>query len=161
MSDRRIANNPKKIRNPKNRYACLAPTSDSAQYLLSRLGKDIVIADWQYNSVEFPLETASVFQKAGFNCLLCPWDRGKAQTTAALSTIKTQKLNGLLHTTWHTLSSGMPYVTVAAVGCFEDIENRTLDELQTGSAALLRKVMPSCGDYAKAGWSKIQVHNLW
>lgn len=147
--------------NPKNRYACLAPTSDSAQYLLSRLSKDIVIADWQYNSVELPVETAYVFQKAGFNCLLCPWDRGKAQTTAVLSTIKTQKLNGLLHTTWHTLSSGMPYVTAAAVGCFEDIENRTFDELRTGSAALLRKVMPICGDYVKAGWSKIQVHNLW
>ena len=147
--------------NPKNCYTCLAPTSDSAQYLLSRLSKDIVIADWQYDCVESPVETSSVFQKAGFTCLLCPWDRSKAKTTAVLSTIKMKKLSGLLHTTWHTLSRGMPYVTAAAVGCFEDIENRTFDEFQTGSAALLRKVMPICGDYAKAGWSKIQVHNVW
>ncbi len=147
--------------NPKNCYTCLAPTSDSAQYFLSRLSRDVVIADWQYDCVEFPVETSSVFQNAGFTCLLCPWDRGKAQTTAVLSTIKTQKLNGLLHTTWHTLSRGMPYVTAAAVGCFEDIENRTFDELRTGSAALLRKVMPVCGDYAKAGFSKFQVSSLW
>ena len=147
--------------NPKTCYTCLAPTSDSAPYLLSRLSTDSVIADWQYDCVESPVETSSVFQKAGFTCLLCPWDRGKAQTTAVLSTIKMQKLSGLLHTTWHTLSSGMPYVTAAAVGCFEDIENRTFDELRTGSAALLRNVMPICGDYAKAGWSKIQVHTLW
>ena len=68
---------------------------------------------------------------------------------------------GFLHTTWHTLSKGMPYVTLAAVKGLES-ENacRGVQKL-THTASLLRKVMPVGGDYTKAGWSKIQVDNLW
>jgi hypothetical protein len=77
---------------------------------------------------------------------------------AVLSTIKEQKLRGLLHTTWNTLSRGTPFVTMAAIGCFE---SEDLHTRRTETAALLRKVMPIGGDYTKAGWSKIQVDSLW
>ena len=77
---------------------------------------------------------------------------------AALSTVKDQVLCGLLHTTWHTLTNGMPYVAMAAAGCFgeEGVRKRL-----TATAALLRKVMPIGGDYQKAGWSKNQVGYRW
>jgi hypothetical protein len=76
---------------------------------------------------------------------------------AVLSTVKEQTLMGFLHTTWHTLSQGMPYVTRAAIQGFENVDIN----VTTYTAALLRKVMPIGGDYTKAGWSKIQVDSLW
>ena len=143
--------------NPKNRSTCNAPTPETEQYMLKNLCRDIVIADWQYDAVQAPVETASVFAQAGFDCLLCPWDRGKAQMSAVFSTVKDQSLMGFLHTTWHTLSGGMPYVTRAAIKGFENVDISAT----TYTAALLRKVMPIGGDYTKAGWSKIQVDSLW
>lgn len=80
---------------------------------------------------------------------------------AALSTVKEQALMGILHTTWHTLSSGLPYVTLAAVGGFESIDTYETRAARTYSAALWRKVMPIYGDYKKAGWSKIQIGDIW
>ncbi|MBQ8213382.1 MAG: family 20 glycosylhydrolase [Clostridia bacterium] len=147
--------------NANNKYTCNAPTAEVEQYMLGCLNRDLVIADWQYNAVQDPVETVSVFMQAGFDCILCPWDRGVPHTNAALSTVKDQSLMGFMHTTWHTLSKGMPYVTLAAIGGFESIDQCGLGQMRTHTAALLRKVMPICGDYTKAGWSKIQVHNLW
>ncbi len=145
--------------NPNNKYTCNAPSSDVERYLLEHLCRDVIIADWQYDAVQSPVETAMVFKQADFDCLLCPWDR--APMNAVLDTVKQQALMGFLHTTWHTLSKGMPYVTLAALGGFETYDKKVTSPLRTLSAALLRKVMPINGDYAKAGWSKFQVDNLW
>jgi len=146
---------------PNNNYTCNAPSAEVEQYMLGRLHQDVIIADWQYSTVQSPVETPDVFTKAGFSCLLCPWDRGISQMRAVISTVKEKSLSGFLHTTWHTLSNGLPYVTLAAMGGFEDIDQCKLSAITISTAALLRKVMPIGGDYEKAGWSKIQVHHLW
>ncbi len=148
--------------NPNNEYTANAPSAEAEAYFLKRLSRDIVIADWQYDAPEFPVETPSVFQKAGFDTLLCPWDRSAEKLNSCIKTVKALALTGLLHTTWHTLSCGFPYVTAAAVACFEDIGDQA-DEwlnIRTRSAALLRKVMPINGDYEKAGWSKVQIQSI-
>ena len=80
---------------------------------------------------------------------------------AVIVTVEEKKLMGVLHTTWHTLSKGMPYVTLAAILGFDGIDKCGNTKLATHTAALLRKVMPANGDYEKAGWSKFQVDNLW
>ncbi len=147
--------------NPNNKYTCNAPSPEAEQYMLSRLDKALIIADWQYDATESPIETASVFQKAGFDCLLCPWDRGKPQMNAVITTVKEQGLMGFMHTTWHTLSKGMPYVTLAAIGGFAPIDGCTTIQMRTSTAALLRKVMFANGNYERAGWSKLQIDSLW
>lgn len=147
--------------NPNNKYACSAPTAEAEQYMLMRLNRNLVIADWQYEAKQSPVETASVFAKAGFDCLLCPWDRGPDQMNSVISTVKEQALMGFLHTTWHTLSKGMLYVTLAAALGFDCVDKCEMTQTRTSTAALLRKVMPIDGDYEKAGWSKIQVDSLW
>ena len=119
--------------------------------MLQRLNKDLIFADWQYDATEAPVETASVFKKAGFDCLLCPWDRGIKQMSAVISTVKDQELMGFLHTTWHTLSEGMPYVLYASIGGFEEFKEIS----RTYVASFLRKVMFVDGDYSKSGWGKI------
>ena len=129
--------------------------------MLERLHKDLVIADWQYDAPQAPVETASVFARAGFDCLLCPWDRSEAKMNAVCATVKQEVLLGLLHTTWHTLSNGMPYVTRAGVEGWESTADVGAVEIRTQTATLLRKVMPVDGDYQKAGWGKFQVGGLW
>ncbi len=142
-------------------YTCLSPSPESEAYMLARLSREIIIADWQYNPGKAPVETAETFKRAGFDCLLCPWDRGWEHTEACLETVKCGGLMGLLHTTWHTLSLGTPYVTLAAVGSYDEklFENYTY--YLTHTAALLRKAAPVGGDYRRAGWAKKQIEVLW
>lgn len=146
---------------PKNHYCCNAPSREAAQYMLDRLPRSIVIGDWQYTSPCAPVETALTFKQAGFDCLLCPWDRGKKELIAPLDTIKAHKLSGFILTTWHTLSTGILYVTMAARGGFEDIDDYSPPLARHHTAMLMRKVMPAAGCYERAGWSKRQVGFLW
>ena len=145
----------------RNAYVCNSESPETERYLLSRLDKRVVVADWQYDSPHAPVETASVIIRAGFSCLLCPWDRGARQLSAVLSTVKEQGLDGIIHTTWHTLSGGMPYVAMAAAECFEQSVDYGDERLRKETAQLLRKVMPACGDYRRAGWSRYQVNFQW
>ena len=147
--------------NPENKYTCNAQTAEAEAYMLERLSKDLVIADWQYDAKQSPIETASVFARAGFNCLLCPWDRGVPQMNAVISTISEQSLMGFMHTTWHTLASGTLYVVLAAVEGFDGIGACTMRDARVNAAAILRKVMPINGDYARAGWSRCEINNMF
>lgn len=139
--------------NPNNRYSCHCPEPGPDKYMLEHLDRNTVIADWQYNAKEAPVETSDVFTSAGFDCLLCPWDRGEAQMRSCLTTVTDKDLMGLMHTTWHTLRGGMHYVTVAAKGCYDGNEPYVLNSARTHTAATLRKVYPINGDYKRAGWS--------
>ena len=139
--------------NSRNGYAANAPSPRSEAYMLERLNRKVIIADWQYDANEAPVETALVFKKAGLDCMICPWDRSHAKLNSCLTTAKEQNLAGLIHTTWHTLSAGTPYVAMAAVGCFEDHPGLS----HTGTAALLRKVYFVDGDWQKAGWAKQEI----
>ena len=139
----------------------LAPDKESAEDLLSRLSKHILIADWQYEAKKAPVETAAVFTKHGFDCMLCPFDIGLDPMKACTKTVRDTALFGLLHTTWHTLSKGMPFVTLAAKGCFEDISDMKEAPFRTKTAALLRKIFPTDGDYKKTGFAKYQVDTRW
>ena len=143
----------------KGRYYCHAPTAEAARYLLDKIDKRIVIADWQYEVKETPIETALTFRDAGFDCMICPWDLGTEPIKAGVKTVKRESLSGIIHTTWHTLSTGTPYILLTAVESFEDC-TQTIPTLRSHAASLLRKVMPAKGDYKKAGWSQIQVHSI-
>lgn len=147
--------------NRENSYYCGAPSIEAEEYLSRRLSKDIVIADWQYCASQYPIETASVFVKNGFECLLCPYDMGEKCLNATHSTVINQNLKGILHTTWHTLSSGTWAVTFAAIGCFPAEVKKSADILRTQTAACLRKAMPAKGNYEKSGWAKKQVDERW
>ena len=143
--------------NPKNKYTCNAPSVEVEQFFLENLKKNIIIADWQYRVLEAPVETTAVFQNAGFDSLICTWDESRPFIDSALETIKNQSLMGYMHTTWHTLSAGMPYVTLMGVGGFENIKDYKFVAVRPYTAALLRKVMPINGDYEKAGWAKFDI----
>jgi hypothetical protein len=147
--------------NKQNKYTCNAPSAEAEAYMLARLSRDLLIADWQYDAMQAPVETVSVFQNAGFDCILCPWDRGEVQLRAAMRTVKEQALTGYLHTTWHTLTKGIHLTLLAGVGGFESIDQYQKLQARTNTATLLRKVMPCGGIYERAGWSQKQVDSIW
>lgn len=145
----------------ENVYTCNAPSPEAEQYLLKALDRHIIIADWQYDAKAAPVETALTLKAAGFDPLLCPWDKGEAQLNACIDTVKRESLHGILHTTWHTLTSGTPFVLLAAVRC-HDTDNRTSHlEAYTKAAAILRGVMPAKGEYRRAGFARGQVGFRW
>ena len=143
--------------NSENRYYCNAPTPEAADYMLERLRKDIIIADWQYRAKSKPVETSAVFSEKGYQCILCPWDRGIAEVGAIINTAKEQQLLGIMHTTWHTLSTGTLYITMSAEQSYDNVHTTNINEywrsMCGATSALLRKVYPVHGDYEKAGWA--------
>ena len=148
-----------------NTYTAACPSENASSFMLSKLDKNVLLADWQYDACRFPVETSLYLKEKGFSVLLCPWDRGMNRTNACLETAKIHGLDGILHTTWHTLSSGMPYVAKTARGCFlpagaKDVrdENPALHFNKT--AEILRKVYPCGGDYRKSGWSKKEIEDI-
>lgn len=141
--------------NSANNYVALAPDEKTSTRMLASLSKDIILADWQYWCKEYPVETAKVLKDTGFDVILCPWDIGEKEIESCIKTAKENNLFGFMHTTWHTLSAGMPMAAKAAVECFE--EKTEHEFIITQTASKLRKVYFVNGDYEKAGWSKPQV----
>lgn len=143
-----------------NRYTVSCESVETERSILEDLDRDIIIADWQYNVKEAPVETALIFKEAGFDTILCPWDytAGSDSVFPCAETAKKYGLSGIMHTTWNTLSLGMRDVSKAAFLSWD--KNGTLPPrtfFATHTAKILRKAYPANGDYQKAGWSKKQI----
>ena len=141
----------------KNAYFCLAPTRECEKYMHERLDKSVIIADWQYDCTEAPVETSLTLRDAGFDTLLCPWDRSFAKVNSCVNTAKQNALFGLIHTTWNTLDIGTPYVLVSGVGGYGDSTHYHYTLACNHAATLLRKVYRTDGDYRRTGWHKKQI----
>ena len=142
-------------------YCCLSASAESEAYMLAWLDKRVILADWQYTPGRGMVETTEVFVRAGFDSLICPWDCGVDHTDGCLTTAKAEGVMGILHTTWHTLSAGTPYVMLTAVGAYDGDFPRDFGVFATRTAALLRKAAPVGGEYHRAGWSKKQIDVRW
>ena len=138
-----------------NAYCVGAPTTEKATEIISNLDKNIIIADWQYHAKTYPVLTSKTLLDAGFNVIICPWDRGFNEMKSCVQTAKNYNLLGVMHTTWHTLTSGMPYVYFTA------------NEYVTGgsvwrdgilkTASILRKAYNAGGDYEKSGFAPYEI----
>ena len=137
--------------NPNNRYTTNSKSLETEKFFIDNLDKNIIIADWQYNSPVYPIETSFVFKNANFNTLICPWDVGANYVNACVKTAK-DGFYGIIHTTWHTLSTGYPMLYLAGRLCW--VENETNQVVKC--AELLRKTYFSDGDYTKSGWSELE-----
>lgn len=138
-------------------YAAFAPNEECEEYIQSKIDNNIIIGDWQYWSDEYPIRTSVNLKDNGFNVIICPWDQGTSFNDACINTAKTHKLLGVMHTTWHTLSSGMPHVTRCAVSCWEDDVAPDMTSYSLKSAAIIRKTYFAEGDWKKAGWAKCEI----
>ncbi len=139
----------------ENGYDANAPTPEAEQRMLSMLDRRLLIADWQYNVKKYPVETSLLFKKEGFSLLTCPWDQS-TDIECCVRTVVENGLDGVMHTTWHTLSAGFHQVLRTALLAMQGgfCEGFVV---HTGAAALLRKVYFVDGDYTKAGWAKREI----
>lgn len=142
--------------NLKNRYTAAAPSLDEEKYMLSRVSRDIIMADWQYLAQEAPIETAVTLKNAGFTVLECPYDAGVNVSISAADTVKEHGLFGLMHTTWHTLSSGTGYVGLTAALSWGECRGAQADIYSVKTADVMRKAY-NAGGYEKAGWAKKEI----
>ena len=117
--------------------------------LINNLDKDLLIADWQYTPHGETWRTSKKFVEHNFDVVCCPWDNRK-NITEAVNTVTTNKLFGIIHTTWHTLFKGFKEMIYAGVVSYgTEKENYT-----SYSASVARKALPSGGEYEKCGWSE-------
>ena len=106
-----------------------------------------------------PVETAVTLKNAGFDVLLCPRDKDIKVIDACLDTVKSENLFGFIHTTWHTLSSGMWLIPLLSLGSFADSAPRSAYSPSL-TAYVLRRTFDTNGDYEKGGWSKKQITDM-
>lgn len=138
-------------------YNC-CPSKEIQTLLLQKLSRSVLIADWQYEAKEYPIETALFMQENGFKTLCCPWDMSINCIKASVKTVKEHHLYGIIHTTWHTLSTGMPMVAFSAKASWEKGENSELWSFRTAYlASIIRKLYFADGIYENAGWTKEQI----
>jgi hypothetical protein len=142
----------------KNIYTCFCENQERQQILFNALSKDVIIADWQYDAPAYPIETSIFFKDNGFQTLCCPW-HNHSNTIAAAKTAIEYQLHGIMHTTWHTLSTGIDKVATAAIAAWQGAKNVPQSNGYHFAylAALLRKLAPANGIYENAGWTKKQI----
>lgn len=140
-----------------NAYFTLAPDEAAEADILSRLDRELILADWQYEARRAPIETAQTLQQAGFRVIACSWDRSEANVAAILRTGADCGLYGVCHTTWHTLTGGMPLLWRMAAGCWSEQDALcSPTEGLVRAAAALRRACPVSG-YEKAGWAPKEI----
>lgn len=135
-------------------------TKSVSDIFLNSISKEILIADWEYEPIYDAKvwETSKTFKEKGFKVIGCPWNN-KQNVINAVDTVKELNLYGIIETTWHTLHldtfRNMVFAGKLAYGVGDSGDNDLYDIYEAYAAHIVRKAMPSGGDYAKSGWYEI------
>lgn len=121
-----------------------------SRILLEKLDKNIIVADWEYYTHDEVWKSSERLKKYGFPLLCCPWDNNLQNIDEAIETVHALKLNGIIHTTWHTLYKGFPKMIYAAFKAYGTSE-------QYSAAMIARKSLPAEGIYENSGWMEYSV----
>ena len=119
--------------------------------LLSKLDKNIIIADWQYSVKNELWKSTKKIKENGFDVVCCPWHKAK-NILEAVSTADEYNAYGIIHTTWDTQKSGFREMIFSAMASLGKTTNPNSDFLRFYCAHIVRKAMPPHGDYEKSGW---------
>ena len=114
------------------------------------LARDIIMADWQYN-ITHEFETSLDLKKDGFDVVTCPWN-SRVNVSAAVDTAKSNKLLGVLGTTWHTLSQMQWLIPYIADRMWGNAHPLTDQEYTLYCSYNVRRCVPANGEYEKAGF---------
>jgi len=148
--------------NPENKYIVSCENIELEKMFLSMLSNDIIIADWQYCVKQEPVETGLIIKEAGFDVLLCPWDKTTEfdSVDACAKTVRGHNLFGILHTTWHTLSVGTPDIAQMSDLCWNNDDKKySIQYYGPRTASIIRRTFSVNGDYEKSGWAPYEVGN--
>lgn len=137
-------------------------TKTVSEIFMNSISKDILIADWEYEPIDDGKiwETSKTFKKKGFEVVGCPWN-GKQNVINAVDTVKELNLYGIIETTWHTLHLAafrdLVFAGKLSYGTGDSASNAgdLRDMYEAYAAHIVRKAMPSGGNYANSGWYKV------
>ena len=122
---------------------------------LPLLDRRIIMADWQYNISTPEVPSAEYFMREGFDVTLCPWD-GRNNIRSLAEAADRQGALGLMVTTWHHLTEMLRILDVGAEYAWNGTRSQA-NLIVTGTAALLRKVMPELPSFEDAGFIRHEV----
>lgn len=143
----------------KEHYYCSCDDPQDAKKLIDAIPKDTVIVDWHYDNLTAPVKTSLYLKANGFRVIGAPWFK-EENCRAHVDTIREHGLEGLMVTTWHTLSQQMPHILLDALLCGayqSPWSGPQSSKIGTETVALLRKVCFVQGNYREAGWTDAQV----
>ena len=119
------------------------------------LDKRIIMADWQYDIKEAKVPSAEYFMEKGFDTVLCLWD-GRNNIRSLGTAADELNAAGLMVTTWHHLPEMLRILDTGAEYGWRGA-NPGREFNTTGTAALLRRVMPPHPAYEEAGFGQFEV----
>ena len=149
-----------KKENYEGKYVAACPDEEREKMFLSLLKPDIIFADWQYWVAQTPIQSAVDLKSAGRNVIVAPWDVCPEYSTACIDTVKQHDMLGIMHTTWHTLSKGIYYVSETARACWSNDRGVVKTGGRIAAAEILRKVYFASGNYSRAGFSKKEIDDI-
>ena len=140
------------------RYECNS-SYEYATELIEKLSKDIIIADWEYNVESAPWKSSVLLSQKGFDVICCPWQYTD-NMISAIQTADTQKLMGVMETTWDSLlkNRGAQKIFFVGMSAFGDekFKNWTNTEADR-MCSIFRRVSQKGQEYKDCGWSEKQV----
>lgn len=158
----------KEIQNPLTKefewtkYDCNSSV-EYANALLDKLDKDILIADWQYETFSQNWATAKLFKEKGFEVICCPWNHADENLNGSINTIKENNLFGLMETTWNTPFTGRGLSTIMYLGLksYNDHSFKRFDGhvgyIAERTHTTYRKTVGKYESYEKCGWHSTQI----
>ena len=132
-------------------------SKESTDKLLSKLDKDIIIADWQYEAQMEVIPSAKVLSEAGFKVVLAPWGGTKKNCAKNVSE---QNYFGYMQTTWDAMSSDVRMLLEGADQSWRggvNYEKIDTEFLAFESISYMRRLSPPKGNYEYSGIRKREI----
>ena len=146
---------------PDEKYECNS-SADYANKLLDYLDKDIIIADWQYDTKATSWSTSKLLKEKGFDVICCPWNETD-NLKASIETVVNDGHFGVMKTTWNNLfaDKGIPGIIYYGLylsndKSFENSKEHINKNLERAHS-IFRKVAQNNDIYEMAGWEKNQI----
>lgn len=139
----------------EEKYECNS-THQYANEMLEGLSKDIIVADWQYNTASTPWKTSAVIKSKGFEVICCPWDNLRNMDSAVDTAVSDEHL-GIMETTWNHLLDSNGIVLMIRAGMMAyggDSRAKTYnkDNVTERGHIILMKVSDKPNTYETSGW---------
>ena len=143
----------------EKKYICLGNKGETRE-LLKHINKETVLADWQYNCEQVPVETLTYLNSTGFDCVGSPWLTAP-NYGSVVDTLAENDMFGLMLTTWHTLWRNIPGILRCAQKCgaitfpwsYRDDNHGVREE----TATMLRRVSFEGNTYEQSGFKNYQI----
>ena len=132
---------------------------------IAKLDESVCLADWQYCIDETSEDTAKYFseKREPSKVFMCPWDdTNKIRGVVRLA--KKFGLGGIIGTTWNTVNHEIRHMVYTACVMWDTDDSKTdictWETLKVFAAQNIRKLVPSKGVYADAGFLETELFHM-